>query len=530
MNFKSIFKKLFGVEKINKRTLKYGSFATALTILFVAAVVLLNVVATMLFDRFPMALDLTEGGIYTVSEETLDYIATIEVPVEITVMSTEDEYRSISDYTIQCAELLKKYEQHNPNISVTFKDLLSNPDFVANYSQTLESGDIIVELAGSDHERVKVVSLTDILNVVQTDQYDYQSMMVAYEQQYGAAYTHSLFVQQGAIKSSNAEQAVTSALMAVTDANPITVAVVKYTGGMESDVSGLTDLLDKNGYIIKEFNIQKEEIPSDVDLLIIPAPKIDYTTTETEKLTEWLTNGGVLGKHMIYLASSEQPATPNLDSLLYKYGITVENKVVYETNTDYYSGYANYIYQFLADTASEYIEDVANVSLPVYVPNSRMISTRFDSSTDGYNANIPLVRSSASAVLRDMYSTDEDFDPESVAEKNSYNSVVLASYKALNQETHISTYNYILALGSDLIVDPVLMSASQYNNGDIILSTVNQMTGKTEGITILPKVVKSNSFDIAQSDINTLTAVFAVIIPAAVLILGIVVWVRRRHM
>lgn len=532
MNIKSLASKLFGRDgKINKRALKYGSFATALTVLFVAAVVLLNVVATMLFDRFPITLDLTADSIYSVSEETIEYVKGIDSLVDITVMATEDEYRAISDYTVQTAELLKNYQQYNPNISVSYKDLLSNPDFVANYDQSLEMGDIIVELVGTDHERVKVISLTDILNFKES----VSAYIPQYVQAYGAYTVHAQYVKndssvkaesQRYIASSNAEQALTSALMAVTDANPVTVAVLSITGGNESNVSGLTDLLDKNGYIITNLNIQKEELTEDIDVVVIPAPKIDYTTAETEKIATWLTNGGVLGKHMIYIASPEQSQTPNIDSLLYKYGLTVEYKVVYETDTSRYSGYQNYTLQSIV--TENYMDDVANAYLPVYVPNSRSITTRFEA-VDSYNSCEVLVSSSSGAVLKDMFGTDDSWRAEDVLEKNSYATVALASYKALNQETHISTYNHIIALGSDLIVDPSLMAAAQYNNGDLLLSTINEITGKTEGITIISKVIASNSFEITQQTINTLTLIFAAILPVAVFTFGIVVWVRRRH-
>ena len=133
-------------KELNKRHLKYGSLATGLTVMFVAAVVLVNIVATMLFERFPISLDLTGNSIYSVSEETKDYVSGLEVSIDITVMSTEDSYRGVSDYAVQCAELLKLYTQYNPRITVRYRDLLSNPDLVANYvNLTIAEGDIIVE-------------------------------------------------------------------------------------------------------------------------------------------------------------------------------------------------------------------------------------------------------------------------------------------------------------------------------------------------------------------------------------------------
>lgn len=523
MTLKAKLRELIGPNgKINKRKLKHGSLATALTVLFIVAIVLINIVATMLFERYPISLDLTDNSIYSISDDTIEYISNIDSPVDITVMATEDAYRSLSDYTVQCAELLKKYQQYNPNISVSYKDLLSSPDFVANYSQSLESGDIIIELANGEHDRVKVVSLTDIINVVD----DYASYLTTYSNYYGAEYTHSLFNSYGYIKSSNAEQAITSAIMGVTDSNPVTVAVLSYKGAEASDVSGLTDLLDKNGYVITNVDIRTQELTDDIDIIVIPAPKIDYTAVETAKIETWLTNGGELEKDMIYVASVEQPKTPNLDALLEKYGITVEYKTIHETNTNYYSAYTNYTFQYIA--TEDHLDDVANTYLPVYVPDARAISTRYDAG-EGYYSNEVIVSSTSSAVLKDMYSADENWSAETATGRASYASCVLATYKALNQDTHISKYTTVLVIGSDLMLNSSLMSAAQYNNGDLLLSIINEISGKSEGITIISKVVSSNTFDITEAQIRTLTATFAVVIPAVILVLGIIIWIRRRH-
>lgn len=521
-----IFSKLPGFKfkkiTINKRHLKYGSLATALTVLFIAAVVLLNVVVTMLFDRFPISLDLTGNNIYSVSEETVNYIKDITLPVEITVMSTEENFRSVSDYTVQCAELLESYAQYNPLITVKYKDLLSNPDFVANYSQTLGDCDIIVELGESDHSRVKIVTLADIINVPE----DYSAYLATYKSTYGGYRTHTIFDSYGIIVSSNAEQALTSAIMAVTDANPITAALLKYPGAQESDVSGLTGLLDKNGYIITELNIQTDQIGEDVDIIIIPAPKIDYTEVETQKITEWLTNNGELGKHIVYVASTEQGSTPNIDALLFKYGITVEPKVIYETDPDYFSNIQSYTFQQMI--SEKYKEDIANPYLSLFVPNSRAISTRF-TEEDGYYSCERLVESSKGAVLKDMYDTSDSWTADLATEKGSFTSVAMGVYKALNQETHISRFTYVIAVGSDIMLNQTLMSAAQFNNGDFFLSLINELSGKTEGVTIVPKAIKAKGVLVNDTVKNALNLTFAVAIPLIVLVTGTVVWLRRRH-
>ncbi len=516
--------KEFTKEHLNKRKLKYGSFATALTVFVIAAVVLVNIVATLLFDRFPITLDLTSGSIYTVTDETAEYIGGIDVPVSITVLSSEEEYRAISNYTAQTVELLKNYTQHNPRITVKYVDMLSNPDFVANYSQTLQSGDIIVEPDDGTHGRVKIVSLTDLINVPE----DYASYLSSSAAAYGEEYTHSMFVAGETARqitlTSNAEQAITSAIMTVTDANPITVAVLSYPGANEADVSGLTDLLDVNGYLLTNIDIQSGELSYDVDLAIIPAPKVDYTTDEITKIEKWLEGPtGRLEKDLIYVASAAQPATPNLDGLLYKYGITVEPKIIYETDTDRWIGQDTPTYTLQDIVTENYLSDVTNMGRSFFVPDARALSLRFDN-VDSTNSCEPLIASSASSELRDMYQTDAEG-----TERGSFYSAAIGRQKKVNQDDHISTFTNVIVFGTELMLDSRIIKSSGYNNGDFIISMLNEITGKSSGITITPKSVASDTFEITTAQTRTLTLVFAAVIPVVILAIGTFVWIRRRH-
>lgn len=511
-------------NKFNKRRLKYGGVATALTVLVIAAIVMVNIVATMLFDRFPITLDLTSGGIYTVSDETVEYIKGVDTPVQITVLSTEEDYRTISDYTAQCVELLKNYTRHNSGISVQYINMMQSPEFVADYTQRLEDGDIIVEPAGGDHSRVKIVSLTDLITV--PDEY---AGMLSQSKNYGAKRVHQSFVAGARSRqvkiSSNTEQALTSAIMAVTDENPIIVAVLSYPGASESDISGLTDMLDKSGYVLQYIDIQAETISDDVDLAIIPAPKLDYSTAEILKLEDWLSGGGMLEKDLIYVASVDQPETPNLDGLLYKYGVTVERKIIHETSTRRYSNVETYTYQDII--TDNYLKDVTNLKLPLFVPDARAISLRFENVDATYSCEA-VVASSDTAVLKPM-NASASWTAENAAERGSFNTVAVAKQKKINQDTHISTYTHVIVFGSDLMLQNRLTSVSSFNNGSFIISMINEITGKSAGVTVKSTDVNTGTFDITEAQTRTLTLVFVLIIPVAVLAAGTFVWIRRRH-
>ena len=50
------------------RKLRLGTTATLMTVVVIAAVMILNVIVGILFDAFPLSLDLTKDNTYTLSE------------------------------------------------------------------------------------------------------------------------------------------------------------------------------------------------------------------------------------------------------------------------------------------------------------------------------------------------------------------------------------------------------------------------------------------------------------------------------
>ena len=94
----------------NIRRFKYGTLSTLITIIFICAVVLFNIIVGMLVERYPVKLDLTKNKIYEVSDKTIDYLKKLEKQVEITVLLPEKQLNS-SVYMIQVLETMKKYKQ-----------------------------------------------------------------------------------------------------------------------------------------------------------------------------------------------------------------------------------------------------------------------------------------------------------------------------------------------------------------------------------------------------------------------------------
>ena len=293
---------------------KHGTMATVLTAVFIAVLVLVNIVTTMLFDRYPITIDLTKDKIYSVSEESEEYIKNVDTDVLVTVFSDEETYTSYSTYNKQAIELLKNYCKLNHHLSYRFVDIDSNPDVVKNYSDTVAQMDIIFETNNVvDGEKVQRTRKLDLIDLLSFDDEFVSQVTQTYgvgidemAEQFGTA---NFLAYYGAyVTGSNAEQAFTSALMTVTDPNPIYVSFL--TGRDEiADVSYFRTLLVANGYNVNEVDITTQPIPEESDILVVAAPGTDYLDSEVQKLSDFLNNDGNLGKQLIYIASYGQQSS-----------------------------------------------------------------------------------------------------------------------------------------------------------------------------------------------------------------------------
>lgn len=492
-------------KKYSRRKLKYGGAATAVTLIVIAVVVLVNVVLSVLSDRVNMSIDITPDGTFEISQETIDYLDTVTEPVDIVCMSDELTF-STSNYVYfkQAYEVLKKYTIYNKNITLTFVDMTKDPTYANRYSE-LYKGDISeYSIVVSTDKRIKVISIQDLYNV---------------EMNY---YTYS---QQ--ITSSKAEQELTSAIMYVTDPDPMNAVVFNSeTGGSSYD--NVYDLFSSNGYNVSEINPLVDEIPEDTDIICINAPLNDYDEETVQKIYDFLDNDGNLGRTMIYIADSSQNSTANIDALLAEWGIEIGSGVVGDSNSKNTSSSSSYFIGSFIDTEdNEYADNVSDTSLPVVSYYSRPIKLLFDEKDNRLTKALVTTEDTSFVLTDELYealSNGENVEPE-------YGSCVTMAVarKYIFNSDNETVYSNVLVIGSSGMLDESLTSMTYYNNGDYFISALNTLTGKTNGISIVAKDLTSDTFDMDQNKYNICFAVFVIIVPLIVLVCGVVVYLRRRH-
>lgn len=516
-------------KKFNGKKLKHGTMATVFTCVFIALLVLVNVVMTTLFDRYPITIDLTEDKIYSVSEESEEYVKNVDVDVQVTIFADEDTYVNYNSYNKQAIELLKNYCKLNHHITYRFMDIDSNPEVVKNYSDSISDFDIIfetnIEIDGETVQRTRKLGMLDLVSfnddfLSQLSDYGYSIDMLAEEagSDYAVLYYYGNYVE-----ASNAEQAFTSALMTVTDPNPIYVTLL--TGRSEiTDLSYFQTLLTANGYNVNSIDITSEEIPDNTSVIVIPAPKTDYLEAEVTKVSDFLNNDGNLGKQLIYIASYSQEETPNLDEFIAEYGLSIGDGVICETYT---SNYYNYpFFTTSTNTSDSFNQDVETTEPVIYSMFTRPVNVLFED--DGMLTTEEYVTSTDDAYTAEVSMTDGTVG-DKIAKGQQCYFAVGSKGKFTGDADGSAVYSNILCFGSEYMLYDSVLAADQYNNREYILSVLNGITHKTDGVTITPKTITGSSFDITEQQKNILKWTFCLIIPAIVLITGIVIWLRRKN-
>lgn len=524
--------------RFNKKKLKHGAMATAFTMIFIAAVVLINILATVLFDKYPITFDLTKDNKYSVSEDAKEYIKGINQKVYITVLAKQDSFENIlygSDYTKQASQLVEKYRKYNDNIEVSYIDYLSSPELVKDYTETqkLEQYDIIFETRtkdekGNEFKRIKVVKLMDLINPsedIMENITNYYGNMETFVQASGGSYT--TFIQLAyydMIESSNAESAFTSALMSVADENPVKVTFLN-TNREETEFEYFKSLLESNAYVIEEINITTTEIPEDTNIIVIPAPKVDYTAEEIKKVDTFLDNNGRLGKNLLYVASVQQAETPNIDEFLEEYGLEISNEMIVEKDANYYYGSSTYLLQQVV--GENYLQDLSKgKNSIIYMPYSRVVKGLFEE--DNMKRTEAYLSSSSSAAAMSLVTEDEG----KTSERGALNSMVFGSkvrFADAKDQDDNNKYSHVIAVGSDYYFQDDVISSPQFQNSNLIISLFNGITDKSEGVYIEPKSVGAVTFDITAKQANILKYAYVFIIPAIILIIGLVVYLRRKN-
>lgn len=451
----------------------------------IVIIILINAFVTMLTNKLPIKLDMTKNGIYSISDQTIEFLKTYETPTDIYILAGEAE----QDENVRA--VLDKYAEKNSNIKITNINMAANPTFGRKYAengQTLTANSVIID----GGEKFKMYALTDL---------------------------YGIDAQSGSVNSINVENKITSALKYISSDKELKAYFVK--GHNETDLSsGAAAKLTDENYTVSDINLVTEDIPDDASLLIVAVPTEDFSTAETAKLEEYLAKGG----NAQFYFDIKSVGLTNLYSYLESWGIKVNDDAVVETNISENAlalGGSN-MYLIIPEIKSNELTDsiIENKRTLAYLPYSKSLTTLFE--TSGDISVVPLLTSTDKAYtttnFEDKKQTDED-------ETGEFTVGVLAANSKYGSMIYVSGNTMLMSISPEQVTN-----SFGFANYDYFMNINNLMQGNTESFNVGEKTLIGNTITVTPVAQLAIGFIYAILIPIAVLTAGIIIWIKRRNL
>lgn len=461
---------------------KRGAQTAVLSVIVLAIVVVVNLIMGQVPTNYK-ELDISDNKIYTVSDEALEYLGTLEEEVEIIVFATEEELdfavsnTSGTQVNISLSRYLNSYAAKSNKISLRYVDTVAHPTTAAEYDTTSDTIVVRCEATGKQ----KVLSFYDLIP------YDVTYMMY-----------YSTFVATGF----DGDGALTSAIDNVT--NESNRKFYQMTGHSETELGETAaNAIDKVNVELGSINLLKEAIPEDCDLLIANAPTVDLADDELVILQEYLASGG-----QVMALLSGRIELPNWNALLAEYGLQMEYGLIMDGQRNYsqMSGDGLFVIDPVLSTSSSVTEDISDNSQALLMYPGGM--TQIDPARDTITVT-PFMTTSSEGYLYVGEGQD----------------LVQGQYVlgAVAEEGE----SRLIAISSEYMVEEGLLTAySGMSNLSIFMQAATDSFEDVSDITIPTKSLTTTHNLV--SNVGMWGIAYVIFIPLIVLVGGLIYWIKRR--
>ena len=206
------------------RSLRLGGYSIVLTIIVIAAVVILNLIVNSLPPQYTQ-IDLSGADVYQISEDSEKLAKELDTDITIYYVST------LANRNSQLHNFVQKYASMSDHIKIEYVDPEENPSFADKHGLTDQNSLVV-----SSELRSEAILYTDIYEYSEAIQQEYYSTYYYYymmyqDEQYAIEniYSYDVF---------DADNEITSAIDYVTtDKLPVVYAI---TGHGEADISEMS--------------------------------------------------------------------------------------------------------------------------------------------------------------------------------------------------------------------------------------------------------------------------------------------------
>ena len=448
-----------------------GAYTAAVSALVVAIVVAVN----LLLGSLPagtLEFDLTTNDRYTVTEKSTEYLRTLDTDVSIIVLAQSD---AIDEHLLK---FINNYVRLSPHLKLQIIDPVVDPAALTTYSAS--ENNVVV--------RCDATNKSKLLNMAGVQ--GYFDGLILYDAQ---AY------QSGQLSPAalDAEGQLTSAVNYVTD--PATNTLHLLTGHGEASLgAGALDAVTKSNIQTASLNLMTvSAIPADCQVILCYNPTNDITGDELTMLENFLRAGG----RMVLIINSASLA--NFNTLLEDYGLQMQNGFVGD-NDRYYQ--TPYIIVPVLSAGSDVTAEISDLNALVQNTLGMLQVTPLRRGSEV----TPFMTTSDNGILANTTTTAK------------YILGAVATESFADKPDIQTRFTVITSL--DLLSDGL---PSGLANMDVFTNAVVKNFKDVQNVSI-----PSKSFEVTPIVVaNPLVwiVLFVVLIPLAVIVGGLVYWIRRRN-
>jgi hypothetical protein len=471
--------------------------------------------------------DWTAAGLYTLSDKSLKVLRALDRETTMYMLwSTGDP----SGRYEEAKEILDRYAAASPRLKVEVVDWDLNPEKVKMiidrygaktrqdlFGRTVEAGILVVS-----GDNVKFVSATDFEDFSPDP--------------YGTPDS-----DEDDLSGFKAEQSLTSALIQVTSGDQAKLCFTQGHGEWVFDEHGgkalghVKDELTQDGYKVEAIRtVGLSRIPGTCDAVLVVGPENAFLENEAALLERYLNGGGKLMLLLDPLVDETRFRETGLEGLSAKLGIKLSKDIVIEYDTQSLTSDV----VFLATEVTNH-DAVKHLAIPTGPGADASAGTRAYPIAFSI-ARTLLPRKDADVVSEDLVKTSEnawgevDLKTFGASDtppiKDQYDTAgpaVIAMASSLPNEKNDRDGGRLVVVGdADFLQEDFFLNAGLHNR-DFLSGILGWLTEREDLISIAPKNPEHVRLNLTEEDLSTIRSlIFGEIV--FFIILGIVVWIRRR--
>lgn len=467
------------------RTARFGYNALLYSIVAAGLLIVVNMYISLNEKRW----DLTEQGVYSLSEKSAKIVAGLQKPLRLIAIDAPQ----VQDKE-QTRDLLKLYKYSNEKmVGFEIIDPRSRPVEVDRLG--MKPGNLLYLEYGEGASKV----------INRLNQIDEQAVTNAIIKLTRGAAKKFYYVQ------GHGEPALDS----------------RGLGGMKDFADALSDEhITIEGLLLA----QTGKIPDDAAAVIVAAPTKPIPQAERDAIVQYANSGG----RLMLFANPEDRDSEEIRDLAKSFNIDVGRDIILDEQLRLFAG-PQMAVQFVAQSFSPHaITAGLKPSEPIVFSFASSVSAPTGSSAGAqYTELLKSGKNSwAEKNLDALFSPEgatASKDPEDqkgpVSIAVAMERVVNASPSATSTEGEFKKATRVVVLGDATWIENGNLAAM--GNRDLILNAVNWVVGEEGGVAIGPRSMRASVAPIPQATFNVILAL-SFLGPEFILLLGLFIWWRRR--